>query len=185
MPPTAFIAHQLPGRLRIVVPSKKGEAGFFANLVPRLTVMPNVMRVKANPMTGSILIAASSPSDALADTLERNGLLHIAPAEGKPAVVARRRRPRKVDARETLAFGLSGLGLLQMARGKLTGSASENLWNAYRAYDRLRNRPLTLIFIVFGLYQLMRGRVLNSATALIFYAFTARELSREQGSGEQ
>jgi len=43
------------------------------------------------------------------------------------------------DPNKSLAVGLSGLSLLQVMRGEVTGSALENFWKAYRAHTHLSN----------------------------------------------
>ncbi|GAC1431203.1 MAG: hypothetical protein NVSMB62_28320 [Acidobacteriaceae bacterium] len=178
----AFIEHELPSRLRLKVPSKRGDKCFFNELVQRLTGLNGIAEVRANPVTGSILVRYQSGTEALRSILEQTGLLDVR----FMASTLNRERGAKVDAdadaNQALALGLSGLSFVQAARGQITGTASENLWNSYRAHTHLRNPWLAMFLFGLGVYQLGNGQVLNSATALMFYAFTAKELSREQHS---
>jgi len=68
-----------------------------------------------------------------------------------------------------MAVGLFALALLQAARGRVLGSASEQFWHAERA--RERNAPvLSLVLFGLGILQLLSGRVLAPASSLFVYA---------------
>jgi hypothetical protein len=83
-----------------------------------------------------------------------------------------------------VALGLAGAGMLQVARGQVIGSASENLWNAYGLYAATRQRwPLTVL-VPLGLLQIARGEVLGSATSLFLYALSARRMAQRQSTGD-
>ena len=112
--------------------------------------------------------------------MTQEGLLDVRP---KPEVSVRAgsaRRATGTDPYQAIAVGLSGLSVFQALRGELTGSASENFWNAHRAHTHLDNPWLAALLVGLGIYQLTNGELLDSATALIFYAVTAQKLSRER-----
>jgi len=52
----AFIQHQLPRRLRLNVPSRRGDPLFFNDLVRRVSAAPGVAELNAHPVTGSLII---------------------------------------------------------------------------------------------------------------------------------
>ena len=60
-----------------------------------------------------------------------------------------------------MAVGLSGLSAFQALRGELTGSASENFWNAYRAHTHLDSPWFAALLVGLGIYQLTNGELLN------------------------
>ena len=53
--PEASISHQSVDRLRIKVASRKGDAGYFANVVKSLSGLRKFKHLAANPLTGSVL----------------------------------------------------------------------------------------------------------------------------------
>jgi len=54
--PKAHICHHLSTRLRIRIPSQKGERDYFASVAKRLAQAKGIDRLEANPATGSILM---------------------------------------------------------------------------------------------------------------------------------
>jgi hypothetical protein len=76
------------------------------------------------------------------------------------------------------------LGLFQVARGNVLGSAIENLWHAFAA-QRLFGRPeIALVFAALGVYQVLRGKIFGAASSLFFYALILHHLAAmEQARG--
>lgn len=54
--PGAYICHQSPGRLRIKITSRKGNAAYFDKLQETLVRFQAVDRLEVNVLTGSVLI---------------------------------------------------------------------------------------------------------------------------------
>jgi hypothetical protein len=79
MVPEAYVSHQAPSRLRIKIPSKKGNSSFFSTLIDRLAKCPGVEDVKANPQIGSVLIVYTSDTKAVADFAKKSDLFHLKP----------------------------------------------------------------------------------------------------------
>ena len=50
------IAHQVPGRVRMKVPSAKGNAELLQQIAQTFCVIPGIERVTVNPATGSVVI---------------------------------------------------------------------------------------------------------------------------------
>ena len=169
------IAHELPGRIRIKVPAARGDEAFFDRLVEDVASAPNVVEVRANARAGSLTVCGDGANGPVRATLEQAGLFEFrAPP---PAVEP---KWRGIDPDAVVAIALSGLGVVQLARGQATGAASENFWNAFRTRGHLKNRAAALVLATLGLIQLSRGRYLNSASSLFYYALTARQLMRER-----
>jgi len=65
MLPEAFITHFITGRVRIKIPSKKGDEAFFLSIKERFSNFPGVQKIKINSLTGSILILHSFDPESL------------------------------------------------------------------------------------------------------------------------
>jgi hypothetical protein len=176
MVPTALLEHQLPGRIRLRIPAKRGDGAFFETVRRDMAGTAAVQEVIANPHTGSLLIRYTGDIGKLATETAERGLFTVQRAK------AASRQPKAAATASpinTAAVGLSGLGLYQVARGRSLGSASEIFWNAYGAYRILGNPALALLLCGLGLWQTLRGDWLGPASALLFYALVARKLAAD------
>jgi hypothetical protein len=182
MTASAFIQHQIPGRVRLKVGSKRGEIGFFEAIIEAMSKHPGVEELRADPLTGSVIIRHSGALEPILAVARQHQLFEIAERE-KTRTDASRTRAAPQSERpnsalfDAIAVGLGGLGLLQLSRGEAIGSAAENFWNAHGAQRLLRNSPLAAGFVAIGIYQLLRGELLGSAASLFFYALMTREIA--------
>jgi hypothetical protein len=55
MLPKAYIIHHTPDRLRIKIPSQKGNKGYFSFLEEKLSNYSGIKKIKTNTLTGSVL----------------------------------------------------------------------------------------------------------------------------------
>jgi hypothetical protein len=171
----ANVTHRLPGRTRLRVPSRRGDPAFFARAIERARNLPAVRAARANPVTSSLLLEHEGEIEPIAREL---GLDLAAPRPPVP-----RTRPPITPASP---YGLAAVGfgtasVVQLARGRLVGdSAVENLWNGFSAFRVLQRPGLAAALTGVGLAQLARGRALNSALSLAFYAASVRALGRER-----
>jgi hypothetical protein len=181
MAPVAYIEHQIPGRVRLRIPEKRGDVGFFQDLIAVLAKHPLVKELDGSPLIGSVRIRHSGSVEAITAMGAERGLFEIGKQEPKAAS-----KPRQsvTDASagdagmlDSMATGLSGLAMVQVARGELTGSAAENFWNAYSAQRVLGSKELVTVFAILGVYQLLQGQWLGSASSLFFYGLAARKLA--------
>ena len=169
----AQVTHRLPGRTRLRIPAHRGDPAFFARLVERARGLPAVRTARVNPTTGSVLLEHEGEVEPISRAL---GLDIVAPQPPAP----RARRP----VAPASPFGIAAIGFgaasaVQLARGRLAGdSAIENLWNGLTALRSLKRPGLAAVLAGVGLVQLARGRLLNSALSLAFYAASARALGR-------
>jgi hypothetical protein len=141
--PQARIEHALPGRLRLRIPSRRGDRRYFEAVGGQIATLTGVRSLRANPITGGLLIEHATGTDAIASFAREHGLFNL-------------------------------------ARGRVLGSASEQLWNSYSAYATLKKPWIAATLAVAGLYQAVAGKRLGSAVSLFFYALHARRLSRGQ-----
>jgi hypothetical protein len=184
----AFVAHQMPGRTRLKIPSKRGDVPYFESVVQGLAEHPAVDELKADPDTASVLIRHAGEVAAIVAMAAEGGLFELGRREASSAGDRRARAARvAVDAPslDTAAVGLAGLGAYQVSRGKLLGTATENFWNAYGAYRVLKNPALAAGFVGLGLYQVIRGELFGSAASLFFYALLTHHIATERVSAAE
>jgi hypothetical protein len=181
--PQARVEHELPGRLRLRIPSRRGDRRYFEAVGGQIATLTGVRSLRANPITGGLLIEHATGTDAIASFAREHGLFDLLSAPDDPPV-PRAEAPR---ARSAAAFpnplalvaaGLAAAGVYQMARGRVLGSASEQLWNSYSAYATFKKPWVAATLAVAGLHQAVAGKRLGSAVSLFFYALHARRLSR-------
>jgi hypothetical protein len=163
--------------------ASRGDAALFARLERELRAIPGVRAVRGNALTGSLLIEHDGPEAAMLAAASERGLFETVPGTGSavsPAASGNLPSPLHLAA-----AGLAGAGVLQLARGRLFGTASENFWNAYRSYV-ITGRPWpSLLLAGLGAVQVVRGRrLLGPAGSLFFYAWRAnRAANQRQRSG--
>ncbi|MEW6218754.1 MAG: HMA2 domain-containing protein [Thermodesulfobacteriota bacterium] len=142
--PEARLAHQLPGRARLRIPSRQGDPVFFAGLEPQLLALPGCLAVVSHAPRGSLVVHHTGSLQALARQARQAGLFDLAAgpeakrpwAQGPVSVaVALRQEVRAADQQvrratggrfdlPTLAgIGLLGAGVLQILRGNLRAPA--------------------------------------------------------------
>jgi hypothetical protein len=186
MIPVAYIEHQLPGRVRLRVPSRRGEVPFFEKVVRVLSKHPATRELTASPLTGSITLRYLEPLHPIVAAAADQRLFAISRLEPQRNVSEAKRASRlREDSGFTdgIAIGLSGLSLFQATQGNIFGSAAENLWHAFGA-QRILGRPdVAVAFAVLGIYQILRGQLFGSASSLFFYALVTRQIAAMEQAG--
>ena len=156
MSTAALIAHHTPGRVRLEVPSRRGDQAFFADLSERVAGGHGASRVRANPLTASVVVEYAGQFDALLSVLRDAELAVAATApdasRARPSpmagfasalqALARQPRAGQPPADPMLlagaAFGM--IGLVQTARGQIMLPALSAFWYAVSAL-RLASLP--------------------------------------------
>ncbi len=142
MLPEAHISHQTSGRLRIKIPSQKGNKAYFSSLKERFSDFPGVQKIEVNPLTGSVLVLHTIDLNKIdlkmiSEYTEQSGLFRFEQANPSAGSVSQRvvesfqdanRKVERFTGGEvdlpTMAFvGLLGFGLFDMARGKTAAPA--------------------------------------------------------------
>lgn len=181
---TAYVEHKIPGRVRVRIPSKRGDHQFLQTVHKGLSDHPDVEELRTNPLTGGLVIHHTGEAEDILELAKSLGFFEVGVRPEKTpnrspnerlAVEAELPEPRVLD---TAIAGLAGLGLFQVARGEILGSATENFWNAYSAHRFLGNYGLAAAFIAFGLYQILRGNWFGSAASLLFYSLLTSHLAK-------
>ncbi len=162
MIPEAYMSHRAPGRLRIKIPSKKGNHSFFSTLLDRLAKCPGIEEVKVSPEIGSALILYTGDTKAVTEFAKKNDLFHLKLV----------RRPRKTFF-ENVADTFRGYdkNLKQITGGELDIS--------------------TLVFLsllISGIWQIARGNLGMPAWYTAFYyalgVFTHTQVDEPDEGGE-
>ncbi|MHB8481543.1 MAG: HMA2 domain-containing protein [Nitrospiria bacterium] len=140
MLPDAYLTHFIQGRMRVRIPSKKGDEAYFLSLKDRFARFPGVQKIELNPLTGSVLVLhnldiKSLDKKLIAEYTELNALFKLDISRPDPASIA---APEKIsetyrEANEkirkftdgeidlpTLVFtGLLGAGIFEVGRGNV------------------------------------------------------------------
>lgn len=138
MLPKAHIVHQIRGRLRVRIPEKCLDSGYFASLQEQLESLPVVSDVETSAVSGSVLLLHPLHAfDEVRPELERLGLFELS-TEKPPAITPMEAVSAKMARTDdaiteissggldlrTLAFVAAILLALQQAiRGNWTGPA--------------------------------------------------------------
>jgi hypothetical protein len=81
LPEDTYISHVSKGRLRLKIPSKKRDVTFFTDLQKALSTVPGLDQVRANPVSGSLLIVHTQLPDELASWVKT--LTGLSPQKNK------------------------------------------------------------------------------------------------------
>ncbi len=131
MIPEAHVTHEIPGRMRIRVASRRGDQGFFSALRDRLAGLDGIESVETNSLTGSVLLCHRLDRGGLAALAAENALFAIQPSCNPPDPLSEKvvRSFQQIDQQLTsstggeldlasIAFlGLLGMGIYEILRG--------------------------------------------------------------------
>jgi hypothetical protein len=162
MLPEAFITHMAAGRLRIRIPSKKGEMTYFTSLKDQISGLPGIEKIEVNSLTGSVLVLHNLPVQeidlkTLAGYSKAGGLFRLEAPNGAEKPVSekisgifkgadkgvRDFTRGQFDLPTVAVLGLLGVGLVQMTRGKTAAPAWHvAFWYAMNIFlNNQRNKP--------------------------------------------
>jgi hypothetical protein len=155
MTTAAYVAHALPGRIRIKVPACRGQETVLAGFAEILSRAEGVLEVVANPRTGSLLVhhTARVGVGDIGAFAARHRLFRLA----EPVLPVPRDVPEmvrlggatlnaglrslthgEVDIRTASFVALVVMALIQLARGQVMAPATTLLWTAYELVDGRR-----------------------------------------------
>ena len=163
-PPFAYIKHQLPGRVRLKIPQKRGDFRYFARLAGLFADCTDITQLQLNPSAASILICHGTETQFLNITefAQTNGLFTIIEQpEEETFTIPYLPIPKltstglnrldeslmdfsqgRLDGRSLLFLALIGLAVRQMAKGHIMGPASTLLWYAFSVLKAENNKLL-------------------------------------------
>ncbi len=150
MLPEAYASHQIEGRARIQVPSKRRDSAFFDRAVQVLRELEGIEYVYANPLTASILLLHRLSLDEVGDHARRSDLFNLMEPELAAATVieqaaaglrvAGRRMQTltrgNLDLNSALFLGLAAAGLVQLTRKRVWPPALTLMWYAFGLANR-------------------------------------------------
>jgi hypothetical protein len=176
--PLAHVAHSIPHRLRVHVPSRKWDRAYFDRAAERLRGQPSIRTVRVSPPTGSIMIEHDGHARTVARLARELDVFDL-PEAAAAQMLAERLAGRVVGVEPTslVSAGLAGMGVYQAIRGNFLGSGVEHIWHAYGAARTLGSIRLAAVMVLLGAFQMSRGRLLNPAASLFFYALMVRAMN--------
>lgn len=134
IPPSAYLVHRTGERIRIRIPSKKGDSAYFASIQERLRQYEHVSKTVINPFTGSVLIYYTGDFSAIAEQMKKDKVFTLAKNRNNPGSLMDTtvNTYRNVDLRvrkltngelnlpEATCLALVGSGVYSMARRGFT-----------------------------------------------------------------
>lgn len=151
----ASITHNMEGRLRIRVPSKKRDEPYFAAVKDVLSAVEGVDEVEVTPQTGSVLVFHHTDTEAITQAGASKDLFKINPAPevrntmlhdsvsaqvGKINDRIKELSEGGVDLRGLAFIALLGTGIYQIARGNFTAPAWYTaFWYALGLFGKTAN----------------------------------------------
>ena len=137
MLPDAHVCHRTPDRLRIKIPSRKGDEAYFSSLTAHFSGLPGIKSLQANPLTGSVLFISGIEPRRIADHGETNQLFKlrdVSPASGplthkvagdfhKLNSQVKRYTGGEIDLPGLAFLGLVGAGFYQVLLGEFMAPA--------------------------------------------------------------
>lgn len=149
--PEALIAHSIQGRVRVRIPSERGDVEYFERVADALRAAPGVRDVRVNPTTGSVLIRYDGEIR----------LRELGAARELFSLTDELTHQKPLLAQVAAGFRGGSSGLREASRGKLDVDSV-----AFLAYACA------------GIYQISRGKALPAGLTLLHYALDLIALQR-------
>ncbi|HVZ51343.1 MAG TPA: hypothetical protein VG986_05220, partial [Pseudolabrys sp.] len=124
--PIAEIVHAMPGRARLRIAGRRGDAVFFAAVATGLSTVAGVYKVDVRPFTGSLLIQHGPPLERIAAAAKEARLFAVGEASAVPPPT----EAAEFNPKMLVGLGLAALGLWQLTEGKILPPAITLGWYA-------------------------------------------------------
>lgn len=144
MLPAAYVAHQTRDRIRFRIPARKGDTRFFADLEQAFAALGGVAYVEANPLTGSVLLRHTVDPDELTRYALEQRFFTL--------------QPDALPEHTVLNLVSTRLDQFDYTVQRTTGGAVD------------LNELLFIGVLAASAIQLLRGKALGPASALLSYA---------------
>ncbi|TLG77565.1 HMA2 domain-containing protein [Methylocystis sp. B8] len=126
--PLAQVAHAMPGRARLRIADRRGDAAYFASVSKALSAIAGVRAVEVAPMTGSVLIQHSGPLARIGVAAQEARLFVV----GEAPQITRETAEISIDPKIVAALALFAAALWQMSKERVWPPAITLLWYATR-----------------------------------------------------
>jgi hypothetical protein len=164
--PQAYLSHHIPGRMRINLPTLKGDGWLLQEIRESLSPLPGVRDIETNLLTGSVLLRYSADEfenfgARLAEQAERNGLftLKLPPRNSGRRLSMRPAEPGNVTGPSEMARAITGImGEVNSSIKRQTDNMIDlkfllpfgvAMYGAFKA-DKRVGTPLWLTLILFS-----------------------------------
>ncbi len=152
--PRAVILHNVPGRLRLRVPERRRDPGYFQRLAEALGALETVTRVSSNPRLGSVLIEHTEDAEGriashgvteglfVLDTEVNQESLAELVHRGVDVVDARLREASAgwLDLRSLGILGMTWIGAGQVFRGHSFPAGFSMFWHVTTVINHAKPR---------------------------------------------
>ena len=136
----AHVAHHTPGRIRLEIPSHRGDGTFFATLARQIGQAGQVRGARGNPASASLVVDYAGPLEALLAEFARCQLALDSKTSGGAAVAARALPGWRIDPMLMASAAFGVVGVVQTLRGEVFMPAMTAFWYAASAL-RLAQQP--------------------------------------------
>lgn len=126
--PEGVVVHRTRGRARLRFAALRGAEERLGALAARLTAIPGITRIAANPLTGSVVVHHRGDWESVAAAAART--LAIVWQDGAARAKSPAGASREVDLRFLMGSALGLLALLQLLRREVLPPALTLLWYA-------------------------------------------------------
>lgn len=152
MIPEATIKHYVGGRLRLQIPSRKGDADYFEKIAGRLKEALAYQRIAASALTGSLLVEdAAFDLEALRTVAEDRALFSIRASDALPIQPLARRIASPIRGANRRLNEISG-GVLDLPGVIFLSLLAFGLWEL--AIGNFKRPPwYTAFWYAFGLFS--------------------------------
>lgn len=136
MLPEAHISHRTMHRLRIKIPSKKGNQVFFRKMEESFLDLPGVESIETNPLTSSVLICHHADPRSLCELIRQRSIVNLkepsAPTTVRQDIFRGFKTANtqissltggKADLWDVAGLSLIGSGIYQMLKGNFAAPA--------------------------------------------------------------
>lgn len=138
----AHIAHQTRDRIRIAIPSRRGDHAYFQNLAEQLAQSGQVRSTRVNPAAASLVVEFGGAPQDMLEQLRRVALDLSSAAEMEPpyAPAAGPYGPWQANPMFLAGAAFGVVGVIQTLRGDVMLPAMSAFWYAANAL-RLARLP--------------------------------------------
>jgi len=136
MLPDAYLSHQTSERLRLKIPSKKGDIAYFSSLRNEFSKNQGIKGVEVNPLTGSVLFIHNANKDSITQHAEAKSLFRLVEKVEESSLSSSISGAFKdlnkqvnsftdgeIDIPGIAFLGLLAIGIFQISRGNFTAPA--------------------------------------------------------------